>query len=820
MSTLVIGIGSTGLNIIENAQQYHFEFFGKNKPHNVEYVYIETDVTRSPKRTASGKTDITQVAFNLGQHGVDIGDLSSNPSIDSSWLPDKSDVLQTNSGAGGMSSYGRLSLWGSSNYNNLCEVIQSKYAAVGGNDQTQILIVGTLTGGTGSGLCVDIPYLIKRITNNKNVNGLLLLPGKHSFSANKTIHENAFLSLASIVHFTDRKNVYDVNWPDGSISKNIDPPYNCLQLMSQDFTGARASIDKLSELIRVSGMITMLQFAGADVSNQNYFFNTIDRRRVDSLGSDRIQNMVTSGFFMIQYPKAQLTELLALKLAKNELSNLIDPEFYYDLQGSKQNIRTQKNNLSNQVKSNLEQIISDALDSIDGITADSGENILAFIKGEVKKDMSNTLTSKSNLIHYNKMFKSENKDNIYELIKNNESKFKESLINSLHDFIANQTKKFKSLEVNKIVLQSVIEYIDSILKFYDKEYKIKGDAMSWDNSLQAELKIIDQNRKLYKFMFKEQTYVYTSLKSIFDRAKLNVLIPLLKKIQKDLNSSQYAVKSNYGKTLPSITKINQIVSLINNLINDDGSEVQYTLPRRENELFDYIDQNNKCFQMMFSEGDSDKDIDAALNKYKSNSDKNLNLDALLGTSAYWDYLEKIDDNLYTDINSNAINFINQIELFNSNSLVSILNNLDSFDTKQNELIKVMNGNESNITERLPAMIRLDDSKYQFDNDPCANLMFVTSDHNRYNSLFKNYNFSPNNDNAVDVGSFTDCILIYKEYGYMGDQKPHFNPIKNIENSDLIKQYLSKNNKTDDQLLKTKKTKAPYLSVDELKEYIS
>ena len=648
MSTLVIGIGSTGLNIIEHAQQYHYEFFGKNKPHNVEYVYIETDVTRSPKRTASGTTDITQVAFNLGQHGVDIEALTSNSSIDSSWLPDKSDILQTNSGAGGMSSYGRLSLWGSSNYNNLCEVIQTKYASIGGNNDTQILIVGTLTGGTGSGLCVDIPYLVKRITNNPNVNGLLLLPGKHSFSANKTIHENAFLSLASIVHFTDTENVYNVNWPDGSISKNIDPPYNCLQIISQDFTGARASIDKLSELIRVSGMMTMLQYAGADVANQNYFFSTIDRRRVDSIGSDRIKNIITSGFYMIQYPKAQLTELLAIRLAKEELSNLIDPKFYYDQQGSRHNITTQKNILSNQVKSSLEQIISEALNSIDGISVDSGENIINHIANEVKKDQSNTLTSKSSLIHYNNLFKSENKDNIYELIKNNESKFKESLINSIFDYISTQTKKYKSLELNRIIITSIVDYIDQLVKFYNSEYKIKGENSSWDALLQTELKNIDDNRKSYKFMLQEEKYVFSCLKTIFDKAKLNILIPVLKKIQKDLNNSQYPVKSNSGNILPSLSKLDQIILLISDLINDDGSEVKYTLPRRENELFDYIDQNNKCFQMMFTEGNSDKDLDAALNKYKSNSEKNLNLDSLFGTPNYWEYLVNIDDDLYNN----------------------------------------------------------------------------------------------------------------------------------------------------------------------------
>ena len=58
-STLIIGIGTSGLNIIEEVQQFHYEFTGKNKPgSNVEYMYIETDAARKPRKTANGETEI------------------------------------------------------------------------------------------------------------------------------------------------------------------------------------------------------------------------------------------------------------------------------------------------------------------------------------------------------------------------------------------------------------------------------------------------------------------------------------------------------------------------------------------------------------------------------------------------------------------------------------------------------------------------------------------------------------------------------------------------------------------------------------------
>ena len=71
-STLIIGIGTTGLNIIEAAQQYHYEFTGRNKPgSNVEYLYIETDTSKVAKSTAGGETEIEGVKFDFDKIQVD-----------------------------------------------------------------------------------------------------------------------------------------------------------------------------------------------------------------------------------------------------------------------------------------------------------------------------------------------------------------------------------------------------------------------------------------------------------------------------------------------------------------------------------------------------------------------------------------------------------------------------------------------------------------------------------------------------------------------------------------------------------------------------
>ena len=108
-STLLIGIGTTGLRILEEAQQYHYDYTKKNKPgSNVEMFFIETDVLKRPRKTEGGETCIDIVQFPLSGMSVDINQMKDNPNLQTDWLPPTKTLLSNDTGAGGMPSYGRL----------------------------------------------------------------------------------------------------------------------------------------------------------------------------------------------------------------------------------------------------------------------------------------------------------------------------------------------------------------------------------------------------------------------------------------------------------------------------------------------------------------------------------------------------------------------------------------------------------------------------------------------------------------------------------------------------------------------------------------
>ena len=242
--TLILGIGTTGLRIIEEAQQYHYEFTGRNKPgKNTSYIYIETDTSRLAKSTAGGNSEIEAVLFDFDQINVDIEILNKEKTIDSSWIPAVNYLEQSHLGAGGMPSFGRLSLWKTNNYQNIRSTIERKFHEIGGDKDTTILVVGTLTGGTGSGLAVDIAYLIQDILPNnvKNIHSLFLLPNRSSLIEDISLHENSFSATTAINFYSDPKNSFNIVWPDKSKFKSSAPPYQISHYLSQDFSNGDAT---------------------------------------------------------------------------------------------------------------------------------------------------------------------------------------------------------------------------------------------------------------------------------------------------------------------------------------------------------------------------------------------------------------------------------------------------------------------------------------------------------------------------------------------------------------------------------------------------
>lgn len=812
-STLIIGIGTSGLNIIEEIQQFHYEFTGKNKPgSNVEYMYIETDAARKPRKTANGETDIRPLIFSLGANAVDVANLKKMDGIDSSWLPESSAILANLTGAGGMPTYGRLSLWGASNFNNFKRELKQKYQRIGGNKQTQILIVGSLTGGTGSGLCVDIPYLVKNITNNANVNGIFLLPDFNSYGIHKELHENAFSALLALQHYSREDITYDVKWPDGSTINDVGPPYQYAHFLSQDLSDASAPLSELSELLRVAGMIGALMIF--DKNPNADFFNLISARRVDSSGNNYIKNFLSAGFFMIQYPKSYLEELLSIKLAGEELERFVNPENYWDSNRNIKAISAERPTLINLSKNKTEEILASLLKTLDGKKTQNDKLIPQVIEEMCGHLMKNTHGKESNDRYLFDAFSADSDQNYYAWVNSNTLELRESLLAAISGYLDEVTTKYSNLYVNKIVIESISAYLEEIENFYLTEYFLDNNDDNWARVLAKRIEKLLQDADAYFPYGLKAEFLQDSIMHLFELAKYNSLISVLKKVKLMLRGvERIPTKVAAICNLPALeTKILHL----KDIVNGEGSNALMTLRRRRTELEGILDRFSSSFKMIYLKGDRTSDLDAASQKYIQGNTPKLRLKDIFKGESVWTALNADDVFGYSDLIKNSIDIIKQGEYFEGKGLKNILNNFKPTSAADHAFVSLFTSQVHAIKNKVPAMVKLVPNKYVFAEDPCAKLIVLGNDQRELASLFTDYPIGQVHSNSTDIFELQDAIVIYQEYGHMysNDQK-HFMPTLHLATAEDMKRRINSVLGID-----YKKRKIPYLTIEQVKEYIS
>ena len=785
-STIVIGIGTTGLNIIEQAQQNHYEFTGKNKPTgNTEYIYIETDLKSISRKTASGSTDIEKIDFPLQGVEVDINNLVNNKNVDSSWIPSLEGILEIDAGAGGMPAFGRLAFWANSNYNRLRNAIQSKYESIGGNNNTQVLIVGSLTGGTGAGICVDVAYLVKStLVGLTNINAILLLPNIGKFDTEKSIFVNSLSATWAIDYYTNKNNTYKVTYPGGASYEDPGPPFQFCQYLSQDFSKPQASITKLGELLKVAGLKTMLHFIGTD-EHASGVSGLLDRRRIDSVGAGRIKNIISSGFHMIQYPKAQLKELLSIKITTELLSKLINNENYINHLGTLVRIENNKIHFEIEAKRKFEEILENIIEELDSLKSADGD----ILTKSFENDVSNILSKKIDLSENNfilQRFSSRTSNNYFELLKGNGSKIKDALINEIEKLILDTTEKYKNFHVTEIFIDTIISHIDDLIMFYQNRYKLTGKEEGWDLIAANEIEEIFKEKIDSELTFQKRSFLKHTFNDLSFLLKTNILIPQLQILKKDLLGSK-EVRSLEQRTLPNKGLIEKKMAKIQELIHGEGQDGKMTLKRRESELSATLDQYKNCFKMLYALGSKNADLEKAYDDYKKT--EQLSYNDIFKTDI-WNFAKNEISKMYNDVIKTTIGHMNEQTFFNEHNLKNIISNLSDNSIENSAIKQVFNSPKDGIKSTLtPAMVKLKTNLYSFFEDPCARLIILSSNHLNYNELFDEYKVSIQEDNTTDIEHLSDVIIFYQEYGFLGESQGHFKAPKHLFYFENLKTYI-------------------------------
>lgn len=804
-TALVIGLGTSGLHIIEECQQFHYQFTGKNKPDKVRYLYLETDLDQKASATAMGKTDITPVYISLQNIGAEVHTLQADSRLDHSWIPPVDSALAAGNGAGGNSAYGRLALW--INYTNVRSAILQNWQQIHGDSYTYVFIVGTLTGGTGSGTCVDMAYLVRNITGSGNVFGLFLTPSRQQLAQSGTdaLFYNYFSAITAIRHYSDENQPYDVVWPDGSSYHNNANPFKQCYFVSQDYTNRFAPMQSVSQLYKVAGLHIFSRihsFGAVDAQNGQSIPNfsaTIDRRLLDIQGNVNGYKFSTFGTKLIYYPKELLKEIFGLKLSRQILERWSDAAQFTDQNGNAVSIISQKSQIKGRIRNEFDKSFEMCLNIVDHQNTANGTTL----EDEIKTDRVNDLVSKNHQASNTKayvyqLFSTDNASNYYALVNNNRITIRDQFIDVIYQMLLTKLDEYQNLEVGKLVLEAIADSIDNVLRFWQKTYKIDGQQANWNGILQRKISNMMADKTLPTLLIQRKVYFREQLLDILMLSKMQVAVAELKNISEVIRTAKTTI-STQAHRLPAIPQLDGCLSLIKGIIDYTGNDDSVvTLQRRDNEIRANLTTDTPNFSAIFAKGSLDQDLQDLEMSYNNNNqlDKFVTTH-ITGGQNLWPYLETVTrQQLYEHCMVRSVDYVTThvTAYFQDRTIVSLLQKMQQTpaDPQWQAIDMFITGNEANIRASMPGLEELRPNVDVFSPHNCLKLIYINGDINALRPLMMNYGINPLNDTACELPELNDAIIVFQEYGYMGGNTPTFDPTVNIGVNSTVRQRIKAN----------------------------
>ena len=351
--TLVIGLGSTGTEILESlADRIDWEVGGLQRAPWVEFLAIETDVAKTSRfaGTDDFKTlGIPATSWRDILHRPEIYE----PSIALSQWSDPETLAQlpaqsVDSGAGHIRMVGRLALLYPPNYSEIKNAISQRLArlrnlsdadaktrlntnnagltmdvqfavnAASGQTGVRVIVVGTLCGGTCSGTASDIGILLRTILKDEEKTlGMFTLPHPNLGIAQKADAEiwktNAYHALAELNQYhlhTDTERYKTVKFPDKHDGDPVVPsdtmPYDLVYLL-------RPSSTENDDLARLTQAIADRMFLNVFVPETDPMAYMVNAGPV-TVQQGRAFAFSTFGLSTIEYPMRRIMEALKYRL--------------------------------------------------------------------------------------------------------------------------------------------------------------------------------------------------------------------------------------------------------------------------------------------------------------------------------------------------------------------------------------------------------------------------------------------------------------------------------------------------------------------------
>lgn len=244
--TIMIGVGGSGGDILLRVRKRFFEKYGSLAQFPiVSYLWLDTDTRENDVGAGVFTEDISfenteKIMTTMPDTTVVTNDLNNHPHIKEWFYPGLTKLKTMTEGAGQIRAYSRLGFYqhytkirnaltnASAQVRNVenIRMVQDKLRLEVNPEDLQVFIIFSVAGGTGSGMFLDLAFLVKDIFKGTALTtiGIVMMPGLFNPNEDR-VFANGYAALKELEYYSYEHD-YKCEWPDMERREIPGPPFN------------------------------------------------------------------------------------------------------------------------------------------------------------------------------------------------------------------------------------------------------------------------------------------------------------------------------------------------------------------------------------------------------------------------------------------------------------------------------------------------------------------------------------------------------------------------------------------------------------------
>lgn len=342
--TILIGVGGTGNEVLARVRRLVEETYGslKNFP-IISFLVIDTDKEYKLNNPGAGGTPFKDNEKYFAKvSGTEVENIMSNmdnfPWI-ADWFPNELERNMTalEAGAGQIRACGRFAFFHNYHkikqaFNSACDRVKGhenwmldKYNVKVNANAVNVFITGSISGGTGSGMIIDIGYAVRKwLQGQASATTTAIVPMPNAFqgiNVGDRVVANGYAALMELSYFSDYRTEYAVKYSRGLIDEIRDkkPAFDFTYLVGIKNGETEFPLDQIREMI---GQNIFLDLTSDFAPHKRSIRDNIKGSwaQQDPSGRSYSKQFMSFGLSAIEIPIAQIRTSLSNRLAADFVS--------------------------------------------------------------------------------------------------------------------------------------------------------------------------------------------------------------------------------------------------------------------------------------------------------------------------------------------------------------------------------------------------------------------------------------------------------------------------------------------------------------------